>query len=74
MLGVRKLIALVEQETREHSLFEAAEYQKKCAGFDNRCDPAGPAPAASVCNGTASDKSETIARLVCERLKSVKTP
>ena len=68
VLSIGDLIAFVEQEAWEHGLFEAAEYQKERAGFNDSCDPARPAPAASVCNSSASDKSEAVTGLVCDVL------
>jgi hypothetical protein len=69
VLGTGKLVALVEQEARKHSLFEAAEDKKECSTLDDGCDPAGPAPAASVCNSATSDEPETMIELVCAVVK-----
>lgn len=60
MLSIGKLVVLVKQEARERGLFKAAEDEKERAGFDDSCDPAGPAPAASVCNGSSGDEPETV--------------
>jgi hypothetical protein len=68
MLGIRKLITFVEKEARKHGLFETAEKEKKYAGFDDGCDPVRPAPAKSVCDGSASDKSKTSNRSVCDSM------
>lgn len=60
MLSIRKLVVLVGQEAWEHGLFEAAEDQKERACFDDSCDPARPAPAVGVRNGTAGNEPETV--------------
>jgi hypothetical protein len=72
--GIRKLVALVEQESWKHGLFETAEDKKERAGFNNGCDPARPAPATGVCDGSASDKPETISRLVYDSLTQAVAP
>jgi hypothetical protein len=66
MLGIRKLITFVEEEARKHGLFEPAEKEKEYAGFDDGCDPVRPAPAKGVCDGSASDKSETGSGSACD--------
>jgi hypothetical protein len=66
MLGVWKLITFIEEEARKHCLFEAAEKEKEYAGFDDGCDPVRPAPAKGVCDGSASDKSETGSGSACD--------
>lgn len=68
VLSDGKLVTLIEQEAREHSLFEASEDKKECAGFNGGCDPSRPAPAASICNGSSSNKSKTVTRLACDDL------
>jgi hypothetical protein len=68
MLGDWKLVTLVEEEAWEHRLFEPAEYEEKCTGFDDGCNPAGPTPTASVCDGSAGDESKTRSRSVCESI------
>jgi hypothetical protein len=68
MLGAWKLITFVEEKARKHGLFETAEKEKEYAGFDDGCDPIRPAPAKSVCDGSASDKAETRSGSVCDSM------
>jgi hypothetical protein len=68
MLGIRKLITFVEEEARKHGLFESAKKEKEYAGFDDGCDPVGPAPAKSICDGSAGDESKTRSGSVCDSM------
>jgi hypothetical protein len=68
VLGVWKLITFIEEEARKYCLFETAEKEKEYAGFDDGCDPVRPPPAKSICDGSASDKSETRSGSACDSM------
>lgn len=60
MLRDGKFIVLVEQKSWEHSLFESDEDEDEGTGLNDSCDPARPTPAASVCDSTTGDETETV--------------